>query len=84
MPTRPLPTRLTSIGLLLIAMATLTYEILLTRIFSVTMWYHFAFVAVSLAMFGMTGGALIVYLLPRVFTLSGVKVQMTLAALATS
>jgi len=30
------------------------YEILLTRIFSVTMWYHFAFVAISVALFGMT------------------------------
>ena len=44
------------------------YEILLTRIFSVTMLYHFAFVALSLAMFGMTAGALVVYLAPQVFT----------------
>src|SRR5262245_55513685 len=43
------------------------YEILLTRIFSVTMLYHFAFVALSLAMFGMTVGALIVYLAPGLF-----------------
>ena len=28
------------------------------------MWYHFAFVAISIAMFGMTAGALLVYLLP--------------------
>lgn len=57
----------TYIGLFLVALATLTYEILLTRIFSVTMLYHFAFVALSLAMFGMTVGALIVYLLPSFF-----------------
>ena len=43
------------------------YEIALTRIFSVTMWYHFAFVAISVALFGMTVGALLVYLLPRWF-----------------
>src|SRR4051812_47109428 len=43
------------------------YEILLTRIFSVTMLYHFAFVALSVAMFGMTVGALLVFMLPRVF-----------------
>jgi len=36
----------------LIGASTLALEILLTRIFSVTMWYHFAFVAVSLALFG--------------------------------
>ncbi len=57
----------TYIGLFLVALSTLTYEILLTRIFSVTMLYHFAFVALSLAMFGMTVGALIVYLLPSFF-----------------
>ncbi len=48
-------------GLFLVSLATLMYEIHLTRIFSVTMWYHFAFMAVSLAMFGMTAGALVVY-----------------------
>jgi len=55
------------IGLFMVTMATLMYEILLTRIFSVTMWYHFAFLAVSVAMFGMTLGAIIVYLLPEYF-----------------
>ncbi len=54
-------------GLFLTTLSTLMYEILLTRIFSVTMWFHFAFVAVSVALFGMTVGALIVYLSPRRF-----------------
>src|SRR5262245_15130369 len=58
----------TYIGLFFVALATLMYEILLTRIFSVTMLYHFAFVALSVAMFGMTVGALLVYMLPRIFT----------------
>ncbi|MBI2834311.1 MAG: hypothetical protein HYX76_07780 [Acidobacteria bacterium] len=55
-------------GLFLVALATLMFEILLTRIFSVTMYYHFAFFAVSVAMFGMTFGAVIVYLRPTTFT----------------
>jgi len=54
-------------GLFFVALATLMYEILLTRIFSVTMYYHFAFVAISIAMFGMTVGALVVYFLSRWF-----------------
>lgn len=54
-------------GIFLVALSTLMYEILLTRIFSVTMGYHFAFMAVSIAMFGMTVGALIVYMMPRSF-----------------
>jgi len=54
-------------GLFFVALSTLMYEILLTRIFSVTMMYHFAFVALSVAMFGMTAGALAVYLAPQLF-----------------
>ena len=60
-------------GLFLTTLATLMYEIGLTRIFSVTMWYHFAFVAISVALFGMTVGALLVYLLPDRFRDADVK-----------
>jgi hypothetical protein len=55
------------VGLLLVTLSTLMYEIALTRIFSVTMWYHFAFVAISVALFGLTAGALLVHLLPDRF-----------------
>ena len=65
--TSPEPRTTTYIGIFFVALATLMYEILLTRIFSVTMLYHFAFVALSLAMFGMTAGALLVYLMPGLF-----------------
>ena len=41
------------------------FEVLLTRIFSLTMWFHFAFMAISLAMFGLTAGALLVFLRPE-------------------
>jgi hypothetical protein len=61
------PKRSTYVGLLLVTLSTLMYEIALTRIFSVTMWYHFAFVAISVALFGLTAGALLVHLLPRRF-----------------
>ncbi|MDH4271617.1 MAG: hypothetical protein OEW18_06540, partial [Candidatus Aminicenantes bacterium] len=54
---------------------------LLTRIFSVTMWYHFAFMAISVAMFGMTVGAICVYLLPKVFTEERAPAQLSLTSL---
>ena len=63
-------------GLLLVTLATLMYEIGLTRIFSVTIWYHFAFVAISVALFGMTVGALLVHHLPERFPHDGVKTQL--------
>ncbi len=66
-PGSPIANRGTYLGVFLVALGTLMFEILLTRIFSVTMWYHFAFVAISVARFGMTVGALVVYLAPRAF-----------------
>jgi hypothetical protein len=60
----------------MITLTTLMYEIVLTRIFSVTMWYHFAFVAISVALFGMTVGALLVYLLPHRFQNRDVKTHL--------
>ena len=67
MSTAPRASRSIYLGLFLVTLATIMYEIALTRIFSVAAWYHFAFVAISVAMFGMTVGALIVYLRPSWF-----------------
>jgi len=39
-------------GIFLISLATLLLEISLTRIFSVALWYHFAFMIISIALFG--------------------------------
>lgn len=52
----------------LVGTATLLFEILLTRIFSVTMWYHFAFVAVSLALFGLAASGVAVAVAPGWFS----------------
>jgi len=76
------PARAVYAGLFLATLATLMFEILLTRIFSVTLWYHFAFVAVSVAMFGMTAGALAVYLLPRWFPADRTRESMAWSAAA--
>ncbi len=54
-------------GVFVLCLATLMYELVLTRIFSVLMWYHFASMAISLALFGMGGAALTVYLRPNWF-----------------
>jgi predicted membrane-bound spermidine synthase len=78
---RPQAARSTYAGLFLIALATLMYEIVLTRIFSVTMWYHFAFVALSMAMFGMTVGALVVFLAPRWFPPERVHARLAASSL---
>src|SRR6266566_4833117 len=73
--------RLTYASLFLVALATLMYEVLLTRIFSVTLYYHFAFVAVSVALFGMTVGAVLVYLLPALFAPERARRAMAISSL---
>jgi hypothetical protein len=55
-------------GVLLLSAGTLQYEVVLTRLISVVCWYYLAFVSVSMAMFGMTAGALAVQLRPDFFT----------------
>src|SRR3954464_12860008 len=77
----PRASRLTYASLFLVALATLMYEVLLTRIFSVTLYYHFAFVEVSVALFGMTLGAVLVYLLPGWFTAGRARRAMAINAL---
>jgi hypothetical protein len=56
------------IGLFLITLCTLMLQIVQTRILSVVVWYHLAFFAISMAMFGLTAGAVWVYLRHDRFT----------------
>ena len=53
------------LGVLLITLSGLILEIGLTRIYSASIWYHFAFVAISIALLGWGLGGLAVYLLRR-------------------
>jgi hypothetical protein len=46
----------------LVTAATLMLQIIETRIISVTSWYHLAFFVICIAMFGLTAGAIFVYL----------------------
>jgi hypothetical protein len=59
----PSPSRSTHLSLFLLSAATLVFEINLTRLFSVTQFYHFAFLTVSLALlgFGASGTALALF-----------------------
>ena len=69
-------------GLFLVTLATLTYQLLLTRTFSVTMYYHFAFVAISVTMFGMAVGAIAVFLRPAVFVAERVARHLAIGSIA--
>jgi hypothetical protein len=52
------------IGLALVSMSVVLLEMILTRLFSASAGYHFAFMIVSMTMFGMTAGALYAFARP--------------------
>lgn len=56
------PSRSTLVGVALICFANLLLSILITRLFSATMFYHFTFMAVGLAMFGIAASGVFVFL----------------------
>lgn len=55
----------TYLALAILSAATLAFEITLTRLFSVTQWYHFAFLAVSVALLGYGASGTALSLMPR-------------------
>ena len=69
-------------ALYLVTLATVMFEVLLTRVFSLSMWYHFAFMAISIAMFGMTVGALVVFLRPQAWPEAALSASMARCAAA--
>jgi predicted membrane-bound spermidine synthase len=58
-----------SFGVAATAFATIALELMLTRIYSVTMYYHFAFMVISLALLGLAIAGVATYLMPRLFRL---------------
>jgi SAM-dependent methyltransferase len=77
---RPSPRVLTGVGL--VAGATLALQVLLTRLFSAVLFYHFSFVAISLALLGAGSGALLVYLRPAWFARGRVESVLALGSVA--
>lgn len=69
------------LGIFLVSFAVLLIELLLTRIFSVTMFYHLSFLVVSLAMLGFGGSGLLVNLWPSRFPPDRLFTQTARAAL---
>lgn len=69
------------LGIFFVAMATLMLEVLLTRITSVSAWYHLAFFVISLGMLGMTAGAVTVFVWPRWFEREQVPMRLAQAAI---
>lgn len=69
-------------GVVLVAAAGLGEELVLTRLMSLTLYHHFAFLAVSLAMLGMGFGGVAVHAYPGLARTDGVSRRMAWVALA--
>ena len=68
-------------GIGAVSAALLMTELALTRIFSVTMYYHFAFMVISLALLGLAVSGVGTYLLPRLFRTSRAPLLASIFAL---
>jgi hypothetical protein len=71
-------------GVFLISFSSLLFQILQTRILSVMAWYYLAFFAISVAMLGMTVGAVWVYLWRERFQSAQLPVTLSNFALLTA
>src|SRR5215212_1722137 len=60
---RPRARHLAGVGL--VSASLLMTELALTRIFSVVMYYHFAFLAISIALFGVSASGVFAYVMRR-------------------
>src|SRR5512138_2374294 len=56
--------RKTSLTIFLCSVASLAYEVALTRIFTISLWYHFAFMIISIAMLGFAASGVALALYP--------------------
>src|SRR5664280_382874 len=72
------------LGVFLITFSLLIFQIVQTRILSVIAWYYLAFFAISVAMLGMTIGAVWVYLRRERFQSVPLPVTLSNFALATA
>src|SRR4051812_20204838 len=63
-PTQP-ETKILATGVALVSFAALLLELSLTRLFSVVLFYHFAFLAISIALLGLGAGGVFAFVRRR-------------------
>ncbi len=74
----------TYLGVFLIALSMLMLEVTLTRIFSLILFYHFAVLSISLALFGSAAAGVMIYLFPGYFQKENSGTMLTFLSLVYS
>ena len=82
--TAPQKTFALGLGVGLLSLAVMAAEIVLTRLFSVVLWYHFAFFAISVALLGLGAGAALVHLRRERLLASGASFALCAGSLVTA
>jgi hypothetical protein len=72
----------TPLCILLCSLASLAFEVALTRIFSITLWYHFAFMIISIAMLGLAASGAALAIWPRLKALDRLGLYSLLLGIA--
>jgi len=68
-------------GIFLVTLSALVLQIALTRVFSAVLWYHFAFLAISVALFGAGAAGQWVYLSQQSYDAASVRKRLHVAGL---
>src|SRR3954469_25965519 len=76
-PVSPRPAVRALVGIGLVAGCALALQVLLTRLFSAVLFYHFGFLAISLALLGTGVGGLLLYVRPQWFERRPLTTQLT-------
>lgn len=79
-----MPTRKIFTTIFLSSFSVLAFEITLTRIFSISLWYHFAFMVVSIAMLGIGASGTLLMIYPRLKSLSNIGIYGLLLGISIS
>jgi hypothetical protein len=74
--------RKTPLVILLCSLATLACEVTLTRVFSISLGYHFAFMIISIAMLGLAASGVVLALYPRLKVMERIGVYTLLLGIA--
>lgn len=69
-------------GIFLCSFSSIAFEIALTRIFSISLWYHFAFMVVSIVMLGIGLSGTVLSLVPGLATRKNIGLSALLLALS--
>ncbi|MEW6215571.1 MAG: hypothetical protein AB1478_10290, partial [Nitrospirota bacterium] len=72
------------LAIFLCSFSTLAYEITLTRIFSISLWYHFAFMIISIAMLGIGASGTVLSLYPKIRNLNNIGIYSLLLGIGIS